>query len=386
MSPQRQVRPSNRRELILSAAAELFSVRGFAAVSVDDIGSGAGTSGPALYRHFSNKEALLETLLLQTVEKLTPSPSIDRDHAAFELEIVSRCIENPAQVATYVRERERLVGPAKARLTTMERRLYMPWAAVVLDASPSLDPKRIQQRQHAAITALLGVSTQLRSSGNSGRVWPAPEFQAQLANSVSAMLRAAPAKKLAPSPRNTSWRPPEQRRQMILHEALRLFRERGFHDVRMDEIGESAGISGPTVYFYYPSKADVLLDAYELAGALVMAGVYDALTSAASSWNAIERLVCSYVRVATEKTDLMVVTSREAYAIPTSERPRLARRRQDIWDAWTSVVGEVRGDITRREARSLAAGGFALITSLASRGVFRAEIQECALTFFGGGI
>ena len=47
-------RPSRRVEL-LAVAAQLFAERGFANVTVDDIGAAAGVSGPALYHHFDGK-------------------------------------------------------------------------------------------------------------------------------------------------------------------------------------------------------------------------------------------------------------------------------------------------------------------------------------------
>ena len=48
-----------RREQILAAAAELFARHGFHGVGIDDIGSAVGISGPALYRHFRSKDAML---------------------------------------------------------------------------------------------------------------------------------------------------------------------------------------------------------------------------------------------------------------------------------------------------------------------------------------
>ncbi|GAB3900977.1 hypothetical protein GCM10027612_63580 [Microbispora bryophytorum subsp. camponoti] len=60
----------NRRAEILEAAAGLFAARGFHGVSIEDIGAAVGISGPALYRHFSGKEALLTEMLLDISERL----------------------------------------------------------------------------------------------------------------------------------------------------------------------------------------------------------------------------------------------------------------------------------------------------------------------------
>jgi AcrR family transcriptional regulator len=55
---------SDRRSKLLAAAERLIADRGYLAVRLEDIGSAAGVSGPAIYRHFSNKEALLVELLV----------------------------------------------------------------------------------------------------------------------------------------------------------------------------------------------------------------------------------------------------------------------------------------------------------------------------------
>ena len=59
-----------RREQILATAAELFAARGFHGVSVADIGAACGISGPALYKHFASKDAVLAEMLVSISERL----------------------------------------------------------------------------------------------------------------------------------------------------------------------------------------------------------------------------------------------------------------------------------------------------------------------------
>ena len=61
---RRSLQKSDRRSQLLAAAEQLIAERGFLAVRLEDIGSAAGVSGPAIYRHFPNKEALLVELLV----------------------------------------------------------------------------------------------------------------------------------------------------------------------------------------------------------------------------------------------------------------------------------------------------------------------------------
>src|SRR3954463_1517726 len=61
---------ASRREQILAAAAELFARHGFHGVGIDDIGAAVGISGPALYRHFRSKDAMLGEMLTSISDRL----------------------------------------------------------------------------------------------------------------------------------------------------------------------------------------------------------------------------------------------------------------------------------------------------------------------------
>jgi AcrR family transcriptional regulator len=51
----------------------------------------------------------------------------------------------------------------------------------------------------------------------------------------------------------------DRARSMLADTANRLFLERGYHAVRVEDIAAAAGFSRATFYVYYPSKRDVLL-------------------------------------------------------------------------------------------------------------------------------
>src|SRR3954454_23407000 len=56
-------RDERRRQSILSAAADTFADRGFAATSMDDVAAAAGITRLVVYRHFESKEALYVAVL-----------------------------------------------------------------------------------------------------------------------------------------------------------------------------------------------------------------------------------------------------------------------------------------------------------------------------------
>lgn len=61
---------AERTDAILVAAAQLFAERGYSGVSLEEIGAAVGVSGPAVYRHFAGKQALLGSLLIGVSERL----------------------------------------------------------------------------------------------------------------------------------------------------------------------------------------------------------------------------------------------------------------------------------------------------------------------------
>src|SRR5690349_9213033 len=60
----------SRRDQLAAVAAELFRARGYAAVGVSDIAAAAGLTGPALYRHFPDKQAVLFEVLRGALDEL----------------------------------------------------------------------------------------------------------------------------------------------------------------------------------------------------------------------------------------------------------------------------------------------------------------------------
>lgn len=52
-----------KKQIIMDAALDLFSEKGYTAVGVDEIGAAAGVKGPAIYHYFKGKGAILNELL-----------------------------------------------------------------------------------------------------------------------------------------------------------------------------------------------------------------------------------------------------------------------------------------------------------------------------------
>ncbi len=54
----------------------------------------------------------------------------------------------------------------------------------------------------------------------------------------------------------------EQKREVILDAAIRVFAEKGFHSSRISDVAKEAGVAEGTIYLYFKNKDDLLLSIF----------------------------------------------------------------------------------------------------------------------------
>jgi AcrR family transcriptional regulator len=150
-------RPS-RREQILRAAAQLFAERGSRAVGVDDVGAAVGVTGPAIYRHFASKDAMLAEMLLRISERLLaggtecvaaagadPTGQL-RALIAFQVDFA---LDNPALITVQDRDLGSLTENDAAQVRRLQRRYVEVWVAVLARLHPEAEAAACRARAHA---------------------------------------------------------------------------------------------------------------------------------------------------------------------------------------------------------------------------------------------
>jgi AcrR family transcriptional regulator len=166
---------ADRRQRLLRAAAALFAERGFHGVSIEDLGSAAGISGPAVYRHFPNKEAVLETLLVEVSERLlgggreqVAAASDDSDAlrrlVAFHTEFA---LTQPELISVQGRDLASLGTAATRRVRRLQREYVEVWVGVLTRLDPSLSPAEARTRAHAVFGLLNSTPFSVRATGPS---------------------------------------------------------------------------------------------------------------------------------------------------------------------------------------------------------------------------
>jgi len=150
-------RPS-RREQILRAAAQLFAERGSRAVGVDDVGAAVGVTGPAIYRHFASKDAMLAEMLLRISERLLAGGSeqvaaagadpVRQLRALIDFQ-VDFALDNPALITVQDRDLGSLTDADAAQVRRLQRRYVEVWVAVLARLHPAADAAACRARAHA---------------------------------------------------------------------------------------------------------------------------------------------------------------------------------------------------------------------------------------------
>jgi AcrR family transcriptional regulator len=162
---------TDRRQQIIDTAADLFAAHGFHGVSVHDIGGACGISGPALYKHFPSKQALLAATLTEISQTLMDEGRrrvADADGPASALSAlidwhIDFALSHPSRIIVQDREWPNLDTESRAATRTTQLAYIDIWVGVLRELRPDLD----QPTARATVQAGFGL---LNSTPHSARI------------------------------------------------------------------------------------------------------------------------------------------------------------------------------------------------------------------------
>ncbi|MFD5214781.1 TetR/AcrR family transcriptional regulator [Microbacterium sp. NPDC058345] len=180
---------AERTDAILSSAAQLFASRGYSGVSLEDIGAAVGVSGPAVYRHFAGKHALLDALLIGVSERLVDGGAAEAAAVTTPLQrmraLVGFHVDFALGNADVIRVQDRDLAHLSPEAQTEVRRLQRAYIELWIDALSAL---RAAERDELRlrVQACFGL---INSTPHSTR--SVLRFRAQTAQLLSAMAMSA---------------------------------------------------------------------------------------------------------------------------------------------------------------------------------------------------
>lgn len=368
-------RGRDRRGQLAAVAAELFHRHGYHDVGVNDIAAAAGITGPAVYRHFRSKQEILGHVVLAGMDRLIAAvqaalDAADSASAPEQLDVLLRSmaalsVERRELGALWRREERSLPAADRAELASRLSQATRFGADLVKALRPALSTEDAVLLCSAALSVFGSISDHHVSL-------PKTRFERLLHSMAQAVILsdAVILSNAVPSNGQLRFLPagepavlPDQRREQLLASAARMFCERGFHDVTMEDIGSAAGIAGPSIYRHYASKADLLLAMCSRVGERLRSGLASALNDG-SPPAILNSLVGSFIDTVLSHRNLVTAFLTEGRSLPERDRVEVRRALRGYVAEWVRVVVAAAPHLDEKEARIRVHAAFAVITDL----------------------
>ncbi|RKT17146.1 TetR family transcriptional regulator [Streptomyces sp. 1114.5] len=371
-------RPPGRRAQILAVAAELFHRSGYHQVSMSEVAAGVGITAPALYRHFRGKPELLDHVVRLGLDALAEGLRTARTTGEIGAALAAVAVGH-RPLGTLVQRDARLLPPARRAALRRELRADVTLMATALRAerheltaadaellcwsalsacaglsyqSAAPQPRRAEALLRELVAAVLAVPL---SGPAAGHPAPAPAPAPVTASAPASVTAPAPAPAAAPEAR------PQARREELLAAAVRLFHQRGFDNVSTDRLGAAVGISGPSVYRHFDSKAQLLAASLVRSRERLWHEVDGAIAAADGPEAALAAGLGAYVGFALRNGDYLGAMLSETERLAPPDRRAALDFRRDFLRTWVGLLRQVRPECDAAAARIRVHALFALV-------------------------
>ncbi|MEO9181656.1 MAG: TetR/AcrR family transcriptional regulator [Acidimicrobiales bacterium] len=153
------------------------------------------------------------------------------------------------------------------------------------------------------------------------------------------------------------------RRLQLVNAASRLFAERGFRSVSIEDLAAEAGVSGPAVYRHFDSKesllADLLIDVSEQ---LLEQGTAHA-TQASCPLDALHQLITFHTEFALRDRDLIRIQDHDFANLAVADAKTVSRLQRAYLEVWVEVLCSIDAKSSETVARTKIQAVFGLLNS-----------------------
>jgi AcrR family transcriptional regulator len=334
--PERGTRPVNRRQLIIGAATDLFSRKGYAGVSMGDVAEAVAIGPSALYRHFRGKQELLATVVTEALETLDNAiNAAEPEHPTDVVNALAVSVLEHRGVGVLWQREARQLSPAdRIAIQAAVNRIGRRFASIVRARRPELDTAQSELLAWSGLAVATSISYHAIEL-------PEPEFAILLSELVGTAIDAPVPTVTAKSVAKPLTLRTDSRRETLLFEATKLFAAKGFNGVSTEDIGASIGITGPSVYNHFPAKSDILVAAMFRGDEWLRIDMHRAFAQASDAADGLSRLLGSYSAFVLENPHLVRVLVCEANHLPDPERGRTRAAQYAYIAEWVNLLREV---------------------------------------------
>ena len=154
-------------------------------------------------------------------------------------------------------------------------------------------------------------------------------------------------------------------RERILDAAAHVLSRKGYAGTRLSDVADQAEIQAPAIYYYFPSRDDLIEEVMWTGIALMrehVTKVLAALTPGADALDRIDAAVEAHLRYSLEISDYTTASIRNAGQVPENIAIRYAAEASLYGDTWRKLLQDaddaalLRPDLEPRAARMLVLG------------------------------
>lgn len=153
------------------------------------------------------------------------------------------------------------------------------------------------------------------------------------------------------------------RRLQLLSAAERLFAERGFLAVRLEDIGAAAGVSGPAIYRHFPNKESLLVELLVGISTRLLAGARQVRTHSSDAAAALDGLIDFHLDFVLTEPDLIRIQDRDLAYLPEQAEKQVRKAQRQYVEVWVGVLRELNPELAETDARLSAHAVFGLLNS-----------------------
>ena len=153
------------------------------------------------------------------------------------------------------------------------------------------------------------------------------------------------------------------RRLQLLSAAERLFAERGFLAVRLEDIGAAAGVSGPAIYRHFPNKESMLVELLVGISTRLLSGARDVSARSPDAAAALDGLIDFHLDFALGEPNLIRIQDRDLAHLPAIAERQVRKAQRQYVEVWVAVLRELNPKLAEADARLTAHAVFGLLNS-----------------------
>lgn len=345
--PARGTRPSNRRELIITAATDLFHRHGYDSVTMSSVAAAVNVTPMALYRHFRSKSELLTAAVMR---EMGPIRQTIEDTRESDLDTIAQGLARAALGSDrlgllWLREARGLPEQEYAFLRSEVSRTMHMVASLLNTHRPDLT-------DHDTRILAQSLCSMLATTSTHPQALPKKQYRRVLHEIIlaTARLKPTPARPKSPRPR-TQGMAPSARREQLMQSALTLWSEHGYTSVSIEDIGSQAEVSTSGIYSEFESKEHLLATLLTRGDEWVRYEMYRALGRADDPYDGLVSLLASYVDFIADHHKYVTILLREARHLTGRAREQSKQTQREYINEWVMLIRATVPDLSEAEAR-----------------------------------